>query len=319
MLKLRSALIEITSKCNLGSCVHCSSESRPDGEAMSPLLLRTILNMYIESGVQTIEVSGGEPLTALEHVLLILEHAREHNIKVKLFTNGILLQLNETLYSLRPYRDILEIHVALHGPNALLHEMVTNCDGSFHQALAGAVAAVGHGFDVRINTVLHKYICNERSLESLVELCDKIGAEQISFLRLVPHGRAKLSFDWLSPKLVDYMTFYKWVAEVDPPITIRVGCPLAHPKLVPKSPKVKIDRHCSSATSHLTWLPDATVLPCVAFKGLKHRFALGRAIFLDMAKLQEFLELKHKIKAGGALCVAQALYLGRDPLCILEL
>ena len=247
-----------------------------------------------------------------DYVEFCLVLAREYpDIRVKIFTNGVAPV--ENLFSLAKYLcklDNVEVHLPLHGDRAL-HSLIVR--DSVHFDLVRKVIRLfrAHAAEnICVNTVVTRYLCSYEMLRRVLRLCEELKVKQVSLLRLVPHGRARINM-WLCPGITDYAKFYEALKLIDDEgcydLTIRLGCPIAPRKLTLRSSIFKLTHQCVSGEKHICILPDGAIIPCVAFKGLADKYQLGDAESFENLNADWFVEEKKRTR-GCWYCFAQYLY-----------
>jgi Fe-coproporphyrin III synthase len=146
-------------------------------------------------GIQTLFITGGEPL--LYHGLpQVLEAAASSpGIKTTVCTNGMLLSSGQAAL----FHDYeVRVNISIDGPPEF-HDRFRNLTGAFGRSERGVKAAVQAGVPVTIITTVSK--ANLDSLEFVVNWAAKIGAEQFFAQPLLDLGRGTqiasqcLSFD----------------------------------------------------------------------------------------------------------------------------
>jgi len=315
-VQFESALVEICNFCSLAKCLHCSTCAvhllSTRAYTLPFTLYRRVLGYLAERGCKVIEISGGEPLLLWDYIESALAIAREFpDIRIKIFTN--LIAPLENLVRLASYLaklDNVEVHFPLHGDEAT-HSLVMQ--SSTHLPLVARILEVlklAELGNVCANTVVSRYLCSYMALRRLLEICEKLKVRQVSLLRLVPHGRARHNM-WLCPGILDYARFYQALKLIDEEasyeVKIRLGCPIAPRRITLRSNIFRITHECTSGERHICVLPDGTVLPCVAFKGLRDRYRLGSASELPELDTRWFVEEKQR-SSNCWYCYAQYIY-----------
>ncbi len=124
---LRHAVLEITNRCNL-RCAHCASNS---GEARADELAlgewRRLLFDIRELGGEEITLLGGEPLLHPEW-FKIAATVGELGMRLVLISNGLLMDLEETLARLKELRPHL-IGISLDGATTESYGRMRGVDG----------------------------------------------------------------------------------------------------------------------------------------------------------------------------------------------
>ncbi|MDD4877561.1 MAG: radical SAM protein [Candidatus Nanoarchaeia archaeon] len=112
---MREVHFRITDKCNL-KCRHCCYSCGPDGKSISPEGLEKVIDNIPEE-IESIAISGGEPLVErnlLMHALECIQEknkARDNKIKVRIITNGFWARNEESAY--RTIRELYDNGVSV--------------------------------------------------------------------------------------------------------------------------------------------------------------------------------------------------------------
>lgn len=158
---LRVSLIE---KCNL-RCRYCMPENpdwTPKEELCTTDELLTLIDRFIELGIDKVRLTGGEPLVRKDFNT-ILEHLAGRGIELSMTTNGILIDRH-----IRNLKDhgLLKINVSL---DTLIPErfaMITRRTG-FEKVIKNIKLLVVEGFEVKVNVVVMRNM-NEDELIDFV-------------------------------------------------------------------------------------------------------------------------------------------------------
>jgi MoaA/NifB/PqqE/SkfB family radical SAM enzyme len=186
-LILKHAIWDVTYACPL-RCSHCYSESgRRPAAAVPTARALTIADQLIAHGIESVVLSGGEPLSN-PGALALIERFAGAGVRVNVFTSGwhIGPQQLDTLSRLAS-----AVHVSLDGACARTHECIRGRVGAFGRALTslhalGSACAKGTarcGVDM---TVIRS---NFDEVEAVAELAGSVPG--ISFLNVgagVPSG-----------------------------------------------------------------------------------------------------------------------------------
>lgn len=101
-LRLKSAYVEITSKCNL-FCEHCYNNSLiTNTEQLSLLALEEIYKDFSQNHISNIALSGGEPFIHT-NIREILSLSKQYSIDTQFVTNGVLLDKHISFIKDNPY------------------------------------------------------------------------------------------------------------------------------------------------------------------------------------------------------------------------
>lgn len=162
--------VSLLNRCNLG-CIYCTgnedlavhNKSSHHGFTKPMDLMQTIRQLHSLLDLQTIRLTGGEPL--LYHGLPdIIRGIRDLGIEdIKLTTNGLLLD--------RQVKELKEaglrsINISLDAINEDAFFLVNKRDG-LQKVLKGIDAAIAEGLEVKLNAVILKGVNNEQVLPLL--------------------------------------------------------------------------------------------------------------------------------------------------------
>jgi len=180
--------VSLLSHCNLG-CVYCVAgeeelrqlnTSEPRLEA--PELLEIIRRLHAQLGLETVRLTGGEPLLYPGLVGLV-EGLREMNIpRIKLTTNGSLLERKAVALK---QAGLQSINVSLDAVDEAVFERMSRRN-LVERVVRGIDTALDAGLDVKVNAVVMKGM-NEGQVLPLLEFAFKRGIT-IRFLEVMAMG-----------------------------------------------------------------------------------------------------------------------------------
>jgi MoaA/NifB/PqqE/SkfB family radical SAM enzyme len=188
---------EVATFCSL-KCIHCSTEASSEGREHSslPNLLRFLkfLGKFHDSRVW---ITGGEPLAFPGLSDVIRRIAAEESVAgVGTFTSGCLPQADGVLGALSEQGakelrggGLLWCYVSVYSADKSSHEKVTLVPGSHDLTTRTISNLIKARVNVRVNCPI--LWANWDQLEETAAFCRELGAEEIRFLRLVSHGRAR--------------------------------------------------------------------------------------------------------------------------------
>lgn len=311
MTKLTELTIEIVQRCP-NRCLYCSSLAGPKAEGIIKReVILDVARQAKELGLETISLSGGEPLLYPELVDLVKELA-SIDLHVNLYTTGIKMDLGQAVactdWSFLP-RGESTIIFSLQSADPTLHDSLVSRIGAFdltHQAL---LSAISQGYDVETHIVPNRL--NLHSLDATVRAAISWGVHRVSFLRLVPQGYACLNIDKLKLSDEDDSTLRQVVqtlaSDDEVRSKVRFGIPFSGTLSMPKK--------CTAAEAKLIVRYDGKILPCEAFKderftcmvlGDVHDTSLWDALW--NGKVNEALQRAKGYAGGCESCPAQLLY-----------
>jgi endo-1,4-beta-xylanase len=174
-LKLCWAAINL---CNL-RCDYCiDTKGTPELAAENR---KRVLNNLIDSGVLSIDFTGGEP-TLLPDLFELMQTVREAGRGVTITTNGT--RLHGHAQRLAEHVDC--VRVSVDGATANTHDLLRGRMGGFRHITRGVEALRSLGIPVRINTVVMR--SNVHEVDAMTALAKSMGAEQINLIQFLPVG-----------------------------------------------------------------------------------------------------------------------------------
>jgi len=276
--------IELTDACNL-RCKHCYRECRPDSENYIPAtILINILNKLKEIDVQSLEISGGEPMFHPDF-RIILEHALSNFGAVALLTNGTLFDV-EVYEIISRYREKILVQVDLDGFNSEEHDFLRGIRGSFDKAATSIQELSERGVKVRVAMTLHSK--NYNSVEKIYSLAKSLGATWFTCSPLIDIGRASKEMLPTWDQLKKAMECLNALAEEDPE-TVLTAAEL-------KRLGQKLGSNCGAGSRSIALGPDGQLRPCFlvnkAIPGFKNIFRIALEDALIDAPLKFFRDLE---------------------------
>jgi len=190
----------ITNGCNL-QCHHCLLDCEPprtDSAVPSETLIK-IIRDFISSGVNKINIAGGEPLVHPEWMRIVDYACRRSELEhVTLQTNGVLLDeaTIRQLTKLPPER--FRMQVSIEGATALTHDAVRG-PGSFEATFRGIRSAIRLGLGEQTQVAFTEMAHNFHEIPQLLALLDGIGISRFVSGTLVRGGRAAASQQLTAP------------------------------------------------------------------------------------------------------------------------
>lgn len=197
--------IAITYRCNL-SCRFCyagcrckavkrppgrrtrprSAADRAAGREMSTVQVKEVLSVIRrDAEVPSVSWTGGEPLLR-EDLVDLTRYAAGLGLRVNLITNGTML--SEQLVGRLANAGLKSAQVSLEGPNAEVHDGLTQVPGSFERTLAGINYLKEAGLHVHTNTTVNRL--NAPHLAGLVSRVKELGMDRFSMNMVIPCGSA---------------------------------------------------------------------------------------------------------------------------------
>lgn len=310
--QLLDLTLELIQRCP-NSCLFCSSLA--SAESQHQLSLGDIMNVSdqaVSLGLRTIGISGGEPLIHPDIKLIIPMLTQK--LAVRLYTTGIHFNSEGKAASFSNWESFDSFKTTLifniQSTDPKVHDRLTCRNGSLALTEQAVLAAKRKGF--RIEAHLVPNIINLDSIESSVaDLC-RWGIDQVSFLRLVPQGKAELNtselvLNW--DQTCRLKSIMHKLSHVNLGSTkLRFG--------IPFSGFIDEKLPCNAGVSKLIIRYDGAVLPCEAFKCAPFEaFKVGdirtnslREMLATGTCHQQLTALKEKTQFCLESCPAQILW-----------
>lgn len=180
---IRYLRISVTDRCNL-RCKYCLPEDvefYPQEHILTYDEIYRLARIFAVLGVDTIRITGGEPLVRRDCVDLIGDIKKLPGIqKVRITTNGVYLPENiDRLASM----GLDGINISLDTLDPVLFKEMTGYD-KFDKVWQGIMGALEHNIKVKINCVLVKGM-NEHEIMPLTKLAEKYPID-VRFIELMP-------------------------------------------------------------------------------------------------------------------------------------
>ena len=188
----------ITERCNW-QCRHCYQEEKISSELNLEQLLKIfdqLLNLLRKWRIPpwhvNFSLTGGEPFLREDFFSLLKRVAEYSNLyRINILTNGSLLT-EENIRRLREAK-ITQVQLSLEGMEKNNDEIRGR--GAFKKTMEAMKMLVNYNVPVQISFTIHKK--NKKDLDSLIKICEKLGAFKLKIRRFVPWGRGKAMEDFI--------------------------------------------------------------------------------------------------------------------------
>ena len=258
---MKHVSIEILRKCP-NNCMHCSSDSGPkkDDFIINYKEIKEIFDGLSEIGVEVVSISGGEPFLH-QDLLKVVKYGKEKGFKIFIYTSGIMLDENDRYIPLKE-KLIEELN------NAKVDKLIFNLQSLKPDVYDNIMGTSGNlsllkesiklSKKYSIYTELHfvPMKLNYKEIESIIKFIEEEGLDRVSFLGLIPHGRAKVNKHKLYLDKDINFEVKKTLANYEGE-KVRVGIPLQ----IKKQTCI-----CNAVSDKLYIKFDGTVYGCEAFK-----------------------------------------------------
>jgi len=315
--ELRELTLEITQEC-MNKCMHCSSMAvrRTKMAPVSAVLVKRVVDEASDLGLRSLAISGGEPFIHPGFVSVLKACAAKDLERLAVYTSGVLrssdgaaiaLADNALLDAVKDSCAWLIFNIQSVLPE--VHDKIVGAPGRLLITLASMQNAIAHGIPVECHIVPNKQ--NVDSLATTARHLTALGAQRISFLRLVPQGYAEDNFDSLvcSEQEEERMkeAFRSLLQDENAHTKYRFGVPFSWTCGPPAL--------CQAGISKLIMRWDGAFFPCEAFKECnREEFRLGNAYEDSLrAVLNRAIDCSALRSLRGGItgedpCPAQSLY-----------
>ncbi|MCE7984534.1 MAG: radical SAM protein [Caldilinea sp. CFX5] len=165
--------------CNL-NCAYCL-DNKGTNEINSKKR-RSILQKIIDSGVFSVDFSGGEPLI-LNDVFELMFLAKQSGIHVTITTNGV--YLNPTRINILS-ESVDLVTISLDGAKPETHDRLRNHIGLFDKCIEAINSMSKKFIPVRVNMTVIPH--NLLEIGELAGLCKQLGVQELSLRQFLPIG-----------------------------------------------------------------------------------------------------------------------------------
>lgn len=191
-------LLRLTMACN-ERCPFCNVPAEDyQPRTPAPQETQASLDAFVESGEQTLTISGGEPTLLRARLVALVREARQRGVPfVELQTNAVLI--DDAYAQELAEAGLTSAFVSLLSDQAALHDDLAGLPGAFPRCLHGIDALLKQGVRVALNPVTARSTQNR--LEAYVDfVAGRLpGVRSISLSAVQPHGRAAAAAASLLP------------------------------------------------------------------------------------------------------------------------
>ena len=261
---LKEMSIEVIRKCP-NHCVHCSSSSSVECNDIIPFdTFKKVIDGSVNLHLQTLCFSGGEPFLH-PNIIQMVKYVSSKNIQSYIYTSGIFINENSIRSSipkeilLQLKKDVTKLIFNIEAVSSDAYNQIMGTHGCFPYLKQSIIDAVNLGIVCEAHFVPMKLNIDE--IERTIQFCEDIGISQISFLRLVPHGRAFSNKELILLNDNELEVLKSKLAQLQKHgnHSIRIGVPLSESKSAER---------CEAAFGKLNIKYDGYVYPCEAFKNI---------------------------------------------------
>lgn len=183
--------ISLTDRCNL-RCFYCMPEegiiTTEKAHLMTLEEIEAIASEFVALGVDTIRLTGGEPLIR-KNVEYLLTNLAKLPVRLKITTNGILLNQFFDLFETIGLRDL---NISLDSLDKARSLFITRRD-YFDRVMANLRESRNRGFHVKINVVVVRGV-NDQEINDFIALTEHENLT-VKFIEYMPFKGNKWSWE----------------------------------------------------------------------------------------------------------------------------
>lgn len=313
---MKHVSIEIIQKCP-NECIHCSSVASKECEMfISTQKVNEIIDGLNIIKTEVISISGGEPFLH-SGLLEIVRNAKMKGIDVNIYTSGIMFdnQRKECSLDTNIIKDLKKIGVNklifnLQSLKSDVYDEIMQTKGNLSLLMESIRKSKENNIFTEIHFVPMQLNINE--IDDVVNFVNKLSVDKVSFLGLIPHGRAKINKDRL---YLDNETTIKLKAKLNGLANekVRIGIPLQTDD---------IGYRCTAGKDKLYIKFDGLVYGCEAFKYARLYDEDGNEIIPDSIhdkKIEEIYTHSEYLKAEEKFICNQQNLLNVSEKCPIQL
>ena len=189
--------IEIIRKCP-NKCQHCSSMSGMGcEEIMDVSLVKRVFDGLQKLDTNVVSISGGEPFLHQE-LVDIVRYGKEKGFKINIYTSGIMLDrhgkyisLNEEMVKQLKEFGLDKLIFNLQSLSEEVYNKIMGTEGNLKLLKHSIAISKKYGIYTELHFVPMKL--NYKEIQAVVDYVENQGLDRVSFLGLIPHGRAKMN------------------------------------------------------------------------------------------------------------------------------
>ncbi|MEM1639574.1 MAG: radical SAM protein [Desulfurococcaceae archaeon] len=179
-----------TAKCNL-DCIHCYTSRFRNLRELSLAEKLKVAKDIGESGVEYVNLTGGEPLIH-PHIKDLLNLLKDYGVEKSIVTNATVVRedIADFLHKTDTY-----VYVTIEGPRDI-HDKIRGA-GAYDRAMKGLEVLMRKIGSLSIVTTVNRI--NFNRISDVVDFVAKIDAEELALLPVMPSGRALETKIYITP------------------------------------------------------------------------------------------------------------------------
>lgn len=273
---LNDVSLEIIQKC-LNQCMHCSSNSCYKSEAILDFdIIKEVIEDIEYLGGKRLCLSGGEPFLHPE-IIDIIGYATSKELFLDIYSSGIIgtpgrekAISKELLYECKK-NGLRRIIFNLQSQNPETYDSIMHTKNNFPLVIESIKNSQMCGIETEIHFVPMKQ--NYKEIKDVVKLAKDLKVNQVSFLKLVTHGRAKENKTQIELSEQETIHVQKELYKIKKDgSNIRIGLPLLFPEK---------QNMCHAVKEKIYIKFDGSVFGCEAFKYIKFFDDINNEILPD--------------------------------------
>lgn len=285
---IKDVSIELIQKC-VNRCIHCSSCSTEDSVAMLDLdtmcrVIRTLERLKVER----VCLSGGEPFLHPDLPTIVRQIAG-CGMTVDIYSCGIRKEtgtpepLSIEQLSLMKDAGLRSLLFNVQSVDEPTYDRITQSKGHFSLLRKSITNAIACGIRTEIHFVPMRQ--NVHKAEEVIRFAEQTGIEQVNFLKLVPHGRARENAQSLMISDEELVALCSRLADLQAQgKSIRLGLPLSIQGNTPP---------CHAVRKKLYIKFDGSVFGCEAFKYIQFQDENGNPVLPSNILEKNIEEIYH--------------------------
>lgn len=191
----------LTYKCNLkcrfcyAGCNCTTNPNDSNDEATLEECLQVIDSIIFHARVPSISFTGGEPTLRRKELLACIKHAKKHEMRVNLITNGTQIDL---AYGKELKKAGLDsVQVSIEGITSKTHDAIVGAEGAFVKSTNAIKIFQELDIHIHTNTTLNRL--NLKECLRLPDFVQSLGLDRFSMNLIIPTGSSLFNKELVIP------------------------------------------------------------------------------------------------------------------------